>query len=431
MPFKKFRPIKQFGRYNTLMFRDFNRRNNLKDAHVLQIDPEIKQAKIKIQNPLSKDFFKQFEKKDENAATFPLHLRKKTLKDHPLYKTQNCLLFDGTESLTDGVDQACNLINSCEPSPIPPSVYSSIPNNFLPKDFEAHVIDSIMAGERYDPSMDKLPKKFDPILFWTYQVNHYGTPVMKRNNIILENLVRKVFLLAMHNEKLNFEKYRYSFDDPISSIIPANLTSVKTPMVFRHQPHVVIQSEDFLSQLATEKQILETKQKEIPNIFPISPFIDLQSSNIYNDTAVVPGIASDQKYVLNTILWAREQDQKYPWTREENAGNAICHCFGAALAQALRLKNLLEFEKTSSEEDKILKRPIITKAIQLVDGRMDFVIVQLNTLNLANLEGIKNLVWIDKACPLYKTKPMHQNLLNVEELNLETAKKFIGLILYK
>ncbi|CAK5035470.1 unnamed protein product [Meloidogyne enterolobii] len=202
-------------------------------------------------------------------------------------------------------------------------------------------------------------------------------------------------------------------------------------MVFRQQPHVVIQSEDFLSQLATEKQILETKQKEIPNIFPISPFIDLQSSNIYNDTAVVPGIVSDQKYVLNTILWAREQDQKYPWTREENAGNAICHCFGAALAQALRLKNLLEFEKTSSEEDKILKRPIITKAIQLVDGRMDFVIVQLNTLNLANLEGIKNLVWIDKACPLYKTKPMHQNLLNVEELNLETAKKFIGLILYK
>uniref|UniRef100_A0A915P722 Uncharacterized protein n=1 Tax=Meloidogyne floridensis TaxID=298350 RepID=A0A915P722_9BILA len=77
MPFQKFRPIKQFGRYNTLMFRDFNRRNNLKDAHVLQIDPEIKQAGIKIQNPLSRDFFKQFEKKNENAA-FPLHLRKKS-----------------------------------------------------------------------------------------------------------------------------------------------------------------------------------------------------------------------------------------------------------------------------------------------------------------------------------------------------------------
>jgi len=79
MPFQKFKPIKQFGRYNTLMFRDFNRRNNLKDAHVLQIDPEIKQAGIKIQNPLSRDFFKQFEKKDEDAA-FPLHLRKKSLK---------------------------------------------------------------------------------------------------------------------------------------------------------------------------------------------------------------------------------------------------------------------------------------------------------------------------------------------------------------
>jgi len=29
------------------------------------------------------------------------------------------------------------------------------------------------------------------------------------SNIILENLVRKVFLLAMHNEKLSFEKYRF------------------------------------------------------------------------------------------------------------------------------------------------------------------------------------------------------------------------------
>uniref|UniRef100_A0A1I8BPD8 39S ribosomal protein L37, mitochondrial n=1 Tax=Meloidogyne hapla TaxID=6305 RepID=A0A1I8BPD8_MELHA len=402
MPYRKFRPLKQWGKYNTRLFRDFNRRINKIESDVLQIDPEIKQMGIKIQNPLIPNFFEQFEKKDENFA-FPKHLRKKAQEEHPLYKTQQCLLFEGTESLTDGIDQACSLINSLEPSPIPNFVYSSIPKNFLPKDFENHIIDSIMAGERYDPSLDKLPKKFDPILFWIGQIAYYGTTVLKR---------------------------KCSFDDPISSITPANLTIVNTPMVFRQQPHIVIQSEDLISPLATKKEILETKLKEIPNIFPISPFIDLQRTNIYNDTAVVPGIVNDQKYALNTILWAREQCQKYPWTSEENAGNAICHCFGAALAQALRLTNL-EFEKTELEEDKILKRPIITKAIQLVNGKMDFVIVQLNTLNLANSEGIKNLVWLDKACSLYKPKPMHQNLLNVEELNLETAKKFVGLILFK
>lgn len=73
--------------------------------------------------------------------------------------------------------------------------------------------------------------------------------------------------------------------------------------------------------------------------------------------------------------------------REQNAANAIMYCFGAAVAEAKRMGNV---------KAGVLEKPVVTRAVQLVKGMMDFVVFQLNTLDLSNKkDDIKNIVWVE------------------------------------
>ena len=87
--------------------------------------------------------------------------------------------FNGSQPMSDGVAQACTLVGALAPRPFPEHILAS---NRLqwPANLDALVADSILAGERYDPTLEKLPKEHDPILFWTIKEYLYGTPVVKR-----------------------------------------------------------------------------------------------------------------------------------------------------------------------------------------------------------------------------------------------------------
>lgn len=55
------------------------------------------------------------------------------------------------------------------------------------------------------------------------------------------------------------------------------------------------------------------RSEEVPDITPIHPHIDLVDWNIYNDFALVP--RNKFSLHLDTIMWSKERNQKYPWTR--------------------------------------------------------------------------------------------------------------------
>ncbi|VDM26697.1 unnamed protein product [Toxocara canis] len=337
-------------------------------------------------------------------------------KDHPLYKAVKCALFDGTEPFTDGIDQACALTNAVRRPHFPPSVTEKASKIKLPNNFEDRLCDMIMHGERYDPTLEKLPKRHDPVLFWLKQPRLYGTPVLKRNNIILDNLYRSVLLMAVQHDQLEF--LRFDRDEPLSGALNFGDEFEDHPFVVRSQPHLIVQSPMAIQPWANEEEVKKTQQEKVPDVTPIDPRIDLTEDNIYNVEAVVP--RSRFRLHLDTIFWGREQDQKYPWTREQNAANAVMHCFGAALVEATRMG------KPSSA---VLPTPVTTRAVQLVDGRLDLVVFQLNSLDLTAKSPVKNIVWVEPALQLYKPGPFYENYDAVVDLDVKPYMMLMGLLL--
>uniref|UniRef100_A0A1I7XQC2 Protein-tyrosine-phosphatase n=1 Tax=Heterorhabditis bacteriophora TaxID=37862 RepID=A0A1I7XQC2_HETBA len=147
------------------------------------------------------------------------------------------------------------------------------------------VRDAIHHGERYDPTLVKLPRRFDPVLFWVKHIRVHGTPVIKR---------------------------KCDRDEPISATMSSGPLFETNPFVLRFQPHLTLQCTTEMSPWAGKDDVLDTSNEQIANIAPLSPLIDLTFDHIYNDVAHVP--RPNAALSLHTLLWTREQDQKYPWT---------------------------------------------------------------------------------------------------------------------
>ncbi|KAH7729795.1 putative immunogenic protein NIP-2 [Aphelenchoides avenae] len=420
MPFRKFKPQKQYGVHNTKLFKEIWIARNKRSMNRLEVPKALREMGVDIHDPNDPSFFAEDTGHLPRADHLPQY-RKPTERDHPLWKAMPTFLFDGSHPFTDGMDQACALINATKVKPFPTKVYDIASQMQWPKNLEDELKDCIMHGERYDPTLEKLPRRHDPIIFWQPHPRMWGTPVVKRNNIILSNLYRKTLLWATF--KGHQIAFRCDHDEGLSSYLSAENFGVSMPLVVRHEPHLIVQSDKPTTPLSGAETIKASIPEKVPDVYPVSPLIDLSKAQIYNETSVIPRLSIPGLH-LNFVAWSREQDQKYPWTTEQNAANAIVFCFGAALAQAFRDKSL-QLDGT------VLRRPVLAKAVQLVNGRMDLVAVQLNNLNLADNGGIKNFVWVEKSVPLYKPVPYYEKFPCVEDLNLDTFKKFAGLLLYR
>ncbi|VDD87553.1 unnamed protein product [Enterobius vermicularis] len=412
MPYQKFRPAKQWGRANTRYFKSVYA-NKLKERMpVFRVPDVLQKIGAVIYDPNDVDFPKPRQKFD-TVLDHPA-FRTPSVEESSFFKTIKCNMFNGTIPFTDGIDQACALSKAVKRTHFLPVVLQNAMKIVKTNDIKEKLSELIMRGERYDPTLEKLPRRFDPILFWAVYPRKHGTPAIKKGNIILENLYRHIVSLASQADQLS--ELRHDLDGTLNCELIVGCE--KNPFVLRTKPHIVVQSPSLINPWANPEAIEETRKEDVPDVNPIDPKIDLVPEHVYSGITELPRISFPLH--LDTIMWTREQDQKYPWTREQNAANAIMYCFGAAVAEAKRMGNV---------KAGVLEKPVVTRAVQLVKGMMDFVVFQLNTLDLSNKkDDIKNIVWVEHAQRLYKPGFYYENYEAVVDLNVETFHKMLGLM---
>ncbi|KAK0394765.1 hypothetical protein QR680_000923 [Steinernema hermaphroditum] len=415
MVFRKYKPAKQWGKVDTLIFKKILAARNERRMPGFKVPEAVRAAGAAVYDTTGKSFEFPNHAKSDFVTDHPA-FRVPTEKEHVLYKENKCHLFEGAEPFSDGIDHACALTNAVKKTGFPESLSAELKKITLPSDIEQRVTDCIMHGERYDPTLEKLPKRHDPVLFWVKHPRMHGVPVTIKNNIVLDNIYRQVLLLAIRNGHLS--NLRCDRDEPLSAILMHGQFAAH-PLVVRSHPHLIIQSDTAMMPWATLDEVKNLKSSDVPNIAPIGKLIDLSRSHIYNDQALLPR-AHRKEITVEMVMWGREQDQKYPWTTEQNAANAVMTCFGAALAQASRQK---------PSDDGTLTKPVVTKGVQLVDGRLDLVTFQLNTLDLSDSSSVKNVTWVEKSLPFYKPVPFYETMEEVKNLNMDTFYKFASLLL--
>lgn len=342
-------------------------------------------------------------------------------QQHPLQKSHPAYIFEAAEPMSDGIAQAAVLTRSVVAT-------GGLPDTILLNSAakleidEEMVKDAILHGERYNPSLEKLPARFDPVMFWIRHPRLHGTPVIKKNNIILNNLLRHVVLGGLRTQALK-QNFQVNRDSPLSVYVSGGQYFSKNALVLRAQPHLTVQSADSTVTMpwAGPIDVKAVCAEPLPDIYPISPVIDFSMDTIYNDDVLLTRRSQQQKTHIHSILWSREQDQKYPWTSEQNMANAILTTYAAAVAEATRNGATTELEK-----------PLLVRGVQLVNGRLDLVAMQLNTLKPTSEAGNndeKNIVWIEKGLRLYKPTPYYEQMDTVEKLDMTVFHKFVALML--
>uniref|UniRef100_A0A1I8I004 Large ribosomal subunit protein mL37 n=2 Tax=Macrostomum lignano TaxID=282301 RepID=A0A1I8I004_9PLAT len=158
-----------------------------------------------------------------------------------------------------------------------------------------------------------------------------------------------------------------------------------------------------LAPFADSQSVEATAASPLPSLYPLSPLIDLEDTMHYDTSVSNTGLGdSDSSTRLGghchlavvpfelPNLWCNfDAPESRPIGVDHRAAAGVVNCFGQAVAQAR-----WEFG-ADNVDGRQLPRPVVTAAVCTDGVYFDFVCYQLNTLDLDNDDGIKNLAWVD------------------------------------
>ncbi|CDW52429.1 Novel immunogenic protein NIP-2 [Trichuris trichiura] len=364
----KYRAIKQFGRYNTRRFKLLYE-SWLKEAMPpFEVPADLKALNVKIHDPNLIHCL--------DLTTNPLIVDGQT----PVASSETCFTFDGTESLAEGVKQALNLIKAVGHVGLPQKITEKL-SDVQFYDLDSALTKFIMQANKWSSTLLKLPVRRDPTVWWFNWPRYYGIPSVRKSSILFDNFLRHSFVLMQQNGvRVNQRLFR-------NECVKDFVRKDDELLCFSVKPYIALWKRSLLPPLSDPNEVTETRHEKLVDIHPVHPLVDLRKESISEIRSIYP-TAPPSFPIIHTTFIVKDVDYRYPWTKNELAGNAILSCFANAIAVA---------NKLYGSSPIVLPTPIVCQCVQCCENNFDFCVLQLNTTKVGGSDGVKNIVWHDTS----------------------------------
>ncbi|XP_020777880.1 39S ribosomal protein L37, mitochondrial [Boleophthalmus pectinirostris] len=336
----------------------------------------------------------------------PHQYRSPPLSDMPLRKDQPCYLFHQRTNALEGVPQALWLTKTKLIDGLPPRLLSLAqdPANQIP-DQDERVKNAIKHARFWDTTEPK--------------------PVRERySKVLLQNLLHLCASLQPTHPALG----RRILAEQHS--LAATWKRGEDLFQIRGLNGLLYTSMDPLPVQSELQDVEGSREHVLESFYPVSPTIDLQQVNVYHHEKNSTGFREGYPFPhAHTLFFYDQKNQRSSLQPDQFRAKMVMFAFGNALARAH-----LQY---GTEPQTMLEHPIVVQAVGTNGRYFHFLVFQLNTTNLSEDSGVKNLVWLDKDQELYeyaKVRPVIKKKqvevpAGLAGYNPEIFQKFLSLYL--
>nr|XP_002127665.1 39S ribosomal protein L37, mitochondrial [Ciona intestinalis] len=339
-----------------------------------------------------------YEREEELAKYIPGYNKKIPLEMQENYQENPAFLIDDQTEMSGGLKQSLFITKSILAGP-------GLPSNVMER-MEEHPIDTqeYTQDERvkqtlrhallFDIDPRSLDKEAKVKMYKQESYQIYSKPD-RYVPLIMKNLIR------MCDAKLSHVSD--SFGDRMSvEQLPSNATFKRVCDTFENKllpgidtewnvsinskPDIQVLTKKPLPMFANQDEVKSTSNTLLPNLYPILPVINLKKSHLYNPELTTGLYDNFPRPYLHTVVLY-------------NINGVGASEMYAKMNQTLFTALFTRAQDIYGPDAEVLSEPLTGQCIASNGQSFQFMCMQLNTMDLSNDNGVKNMVWVDDENP--------------------------------
>lgn len=284
-------------------------------------------------------------------------------------KSKPCYVITKLFAPMVGMSQVQLITNTVVRSSLPKTVLDCATKNTEEEDEK--VKEAILHAHLLDSHQEKLPKILDVVNRpgWNDR-REYGIPIRRRHKTVTYQL------LVLLDQLVPGAAEKQLVEDTLTCV---SLKHTGNLVQMNHEAAFILSSPKPLPQLADNAEIKSLEEEALPDIYPLSPFINCRAVNQYclKDSY---GIAS--RHLYPHTIFIHQNQPRMKGSEDHFAGISLLHAFSHAAAYAKQVGEIA---------DGNLEKPVVVQVVHMNKQNVHMGVLQLNTLNLTG--PTKNIFW--------------------------------------